>query len=105
MNGVAGLNGTAGRLPLLAEPAVQQLADANLEVKEKFQEFVAGTFYSQMLKSLHKTHDKPAYFHGGQTEEIFQSHLDQQVASDLAKNNGAGFSDSLFEAFLHQPPK
>lgn len=105
MNAVTGLSGTAGRLPLPIEPAVRQPANANLQVKEKFQEFVAGTFYTQMLKALHKTHDKPAYFHGGQTEEIFQSHLDQQVATDLAKNNGAAFSDSLFNAFLHQPPK
>ena len=70
--------------------------------KEAFQDFVAGTFYKQMLKSLRASHGKPAYFHGGQAEEMFQSQLDQQVAEDLAHRNGAAFSEPLLAPFLSQ---
>lgn len=74
----------------------------NLTAREAFQDFVAGTFYQQMLKSLHATHGKPAYFHGGQAEEMFQSQMDQQVASDLAKSHGSVLSDKLYEVFARQ---
>ena len=39
-----------------------------LEVREKFQDFTAGTFYKTMLKALRSAQQKPAYFHGGQAE-------------------------------------
>ena len=76
--------------------------DRQLQLEETFQDFVAGTFYKQMLKSLRKTHGQPAYFHGGQAEEIFQSQLDQQVAENLARNHGAAFADPMFQAFSRQ---
>ncbi len=79
------------------EPSLQ-----NLQVEQAFQDFVAGTFYKQMLDSLHKTHDKAAYFHGGSAEELFQGQLDQQIAEDLARDNGAQFSKKLFEQFQQQ---
>lgn len=73
--------------------------ESQLSTKEAFQDFVAGTFYKQMLKSLRKAHDKAPYFHGGQAEEIFQGQLDQQIAEDLAKSEGAAFSDALYRVF------
>ncbi len=51
-----------------------------------FQDFAAGTFYKEMLKSLRKMHSKPAYFYGGHAEDIFQGQMDQQVAEDMAHN-------------------
>ncbi len=77
-------------------------AQDQLEVREAFQDFVAGTFYKEMLKALRSTQQKPAYFHGGQAEEIFQGQLDQQVAEDLAKGHGANLADPLFKAFSQQ---
>jgi Rod binding domain-containing protein len=71
------------------------------DLKTNFQDFVAGTFYKEMLKSLHKMHGKPAYLDGGQAEKIFQGQLDQQMAEDLARSHGSQFSDGLYEAFLH----
>lgn len=73
--------------------------ESQLTTKEAFQDFVAGTFYKQMLKSLRKTHDKAPYFHGGQAEEVFQGQLDQQIAEDLARSEGAPFSDALYRVF------
>jgi peptidoglycan hydrolase FlgJ len=89
--------------PLLSD--MQSLHDSaaapsanNLEVREAFQDFVAGTFYKQLFKSLRSTQQKSAYLHGGPAEDIFQSQMDQQVAEDLARTHGAGFSETLFEA-------
>jgi Rod binding domain-containing protein len=85
---------TGPRPPKLSQP----------DARETFQDFVAGTFYKQMLKALRKTHDKPAYFHGGQAEEAFRGQLDQQIAEDLARTTGAAFSDELFTAFIRNSP-
>jgi Rod binding domain-containing protein len=71
------------------------------DLKSNFQDFVAGTFYKEMLKSLNKMHGKPAYLDGGQAEKIFRGQLDQQMAEDLAKTHGSQFSDSLFQDFLN----
>ena len=73
-----------------------------LKTREAFQDFVAGTFYKQMLKSLRQTLGKPAYLHGGQAEESFQAQLDQQVAEDLASSRGGAFADDLFDAFMRR---
>jgi flagellar protein FlgJ len=69
------------------------------ELRGAFQDFVAGTFYQQMLRTLRKTQGQPAYFHGGQAEQIFQSQLDQQIAEDLARDHGAAFAEPLFNSF------
>ena len=86
----------------LAGRATQTLSQKEMEVREKFQDFVAGTFFKQMFKALRKSQGQPAYFHGGQAEEMFQSQLDQQVAEDVARTHGAPLSDSLFEAYLQK---
>lgn len=83
--------------PLSAVPK-----DQHAEVREKFQDFMAGTFYAQMVKSLRAGQGKPAYFHGGQAEEIFQSQLDQIVSENLAKSHGEEFAEPLYRAYLQQ---
>jgi Rod binding domain-containing protein len=87
---------------LAADRAVRNPPEQNSEVRQAFQDFVAGTIYKQMFKALRKTHGKPAYFHGGPAEDIFQSQLDQQVAEDLAREKGASFAEGLYEAFSRQ---
>jgi Rod binding domain-containing protein len=66
-------------------------------LQEAFDQSVGSTFFRQMLKSLRSSSGKPAYFHGGQAEEIFQSQLDEILISDMAKANGNGFSAELFQ--------
>ncbi len=75
--------------------------DGKSDLQTNFQDFVAGTFYKEMLKSLNKMHGKPAYFDGGQAEKMFQGQLDQQMAENLARSHGGQFSDGLYQAFLH----
>ena len=67
--------------------------------KDAFQDFVAGTFYKMMLKSLRSTEQKNPYFDGGYAEEVFKGQLDQQIAEDLAKEHGDVFSDKLFQVY------
>ncbi|QDT77417.1 rod-binding protein [Gimesia maris] len=85
-----------------APAELNQPGQNSSELKEKFQEFVAGTFYQQMFKAMRSAQGKPAYFHGGQAEEMFQSQLDQQISQDLAKKDGGSFSDALFSSFSRQ---
>ena len=71
----------------------------NEKLRDAFQSFVGETLFSQMLKSARKTQNKPAYFHGGRAEEMFQQQLDQVLAEKIAKSDGASYSDAMFELF------
>ncbi len=73
-----------------------------LQVREKFQDFAAGTFYKEMLKSLRSGQKHSKYFYGGQAEEIFRGQLDQQIAEDMARQHGGAFASPLFEAYSRQ---
>jgi hypothetical protein len=64
---------------------------------EAFDDFVGDTFFRQMLKSLRSTTGKPAYFHGGQAEEIFQSQMDELLIENLTKATRDSFSGDLFK--------
>jgi Rod binding domain-containing protein len=102
MNSVSSVQLSSSTVNVLGQNNIRRPTDEQLLLKEKFQDFVAGTFYTQMLKALHSTHGKAAYFHGGQAEEIFQSQMDQQVAENLARNHGEAFADQLFTVFKNK---
>ncbi|QDV48977.1 rod-binding protein [Gimesia fumaroli] len=107
MTPLSGIQPSLNQTTLLSEAAnaPKGLGQANQnssELKETFQDFVAGTFYKQMFKAFRSAQNKPAYFHGGQAEEMFQAQLDQQISEDLAKGQGGAFSDTLFSAFSRQ---
>jgi peptidoglycan hydrolase FlgJ len=72
------------------------------ELHKAFQTFVAGTFYKQMLKSLRKMEKKPAYFYGGQAEEIFRGQMDQEVSESLAKRQGDALVGTLYQSFAQR---
>lgn len=71
----------------------------NAELREQFDSFVGETLFGQLLKSMRKTVGKPAYFHGGRTEEIFQQQLDQVLAEKITESSAATFTDPMFELF------
>ncbi len=73
-----------------------------LEVREKFQDFAAGTFYKEMLKALRSGQKPSKYFNGGQAEKIFRGQFDQQIAEEMAHQHGAAFANPLFEAYSRQ---
>ena|SRR5579872_2537638 len=95
----ANMSGTQNTATRLLAQSIDHGAKG--DAKSTFQDFAGGTFYKEMLKSLHKTHGKPAYFHGGQAEKIFQGQLDQQIGEDLAHSHGSQFTDSLYHAFAN----
>ncbi len=50
-----------------------------------------------MLKAMRSTVGKPAYFHGGRAEEVFQGQLDQTMAEHLTKASASKFAEPMFE--------
>ena len=69
------------------------------QLRKTFDSFVGETFYGQMLKSMRKSVDKPAYFHGGRAEEIFTQQLDQVLTKKLSESSGNHLSDSMYALF------
>ncbi|MCC6123433.1 MAG: rod-binding protein [Pirellulales bacterium] len=72
------------------------------ELRQAFDSFVGETFFGQMLKAMRKSVGKPAYFHGGRGEEIFQEMLDQTLAEDIARASADQFTGPMFELFTMQ---
>lgn len=91
-------------LPLVQQPRAPAVnaAAAAPEVRKAFQQFVGETFYGQMLSAMRKTVGKPAYFHGGRAEEVFQGQLDQMLGERLAEATAADFADPMFQLFALQ---
>ena len=69
------------------------------ELREAFGSFVGQTLFGQLLAAMRKTVGKPAYFHGGRAEEIFQQQLDQVLAEKISDASVEKFSDPMFELF------
>ena len=71
--------------------------DKSAELREKFTQFVGEAFFGQMIKAMRATVGKPAYFHGGRGEEVFQSQLDQKMAEHLTETSASRFAEPMFE--------
>jgi Rod binding domain-containing protein len=67
------------------------------QLREHFTQFVGEAFFGQMLKAMRATVGKPAYFHGGRAEEVFQGQLDQQLAQHLTETSAERFAEPMFE--------
>lgn len=107
MNALASL----GAAPMFAPPPAaaspsaartESLHSENPELKKAFTDFVGQTFYSQMLQSLRSTVEKPAYFHGGRAEEMFQGQMDQILSERLAETSADHFAGPMFDLFRLQ---
>jgi Rod binding domain-containing protein len=84
--------------PAAAKPPPPASHD-DARLRKAFNSFVGQVFFGQMLKAMRKTLGKPAYFHGGQAEEIFQQQLDQVLGEKLAEASGSKLSDPMLELF------
>lgn len=67
--------------------------------REAFRDFVGQTLFGQMLSSMRSTVGKPAYFHGGRTEEIFQQQMDQVLVEDITEASADTIADPMYELF------
>jgi hypothetical protein len=89
----------------LPGPGPSQAApDSNddTEKRKAFQSFVGQTLFGQLLQAMRKTVGKPAYFHGGRTEEIFQQQLDQVLAEKIAETSARRVAEPMYELFTMQ---
>ena len=87
------------------QSAVESLNSApRPELKEAFSDFVGQTFFGQLIASMRKTVDKPAYFHGGRAEEVFQGQLDQMLAERVSDVSREQFAEPMYELFMMQRP-
>ena len=82
----------------------QQINDAK-ELKETFNTFVGESYFGQLLKSMQSTVGKPAYFHGGQAEEVFRGQLNQQMAQDMTAASADQIADPMFRQQFPQQAK
>jgi flagellar protein FlgJ len=72
------------------------------KTRAAFTDFVGQTMFGQALSSMRKTLDKPAYFHGGRAEEVFQGQLDQMLAEELTESSADTFAGPMFDMFMLQ---
>lgn len=70
--------------------------------REAFQDFVGQTLFGQMLQSMRSTVGKPAYFHGGRGEEVFQKQLDQLLVENISDASASKLSDPMYDLFRLQ---
>ncbi len=80
--------------------------DANAAVKQDgkdlktwFDRAIGETFFSQLIAQMRKTVSKPAYFHGGRGEEVFQGQLDQLLTERMTEASAEDFTGPMFELF------
>jgi peptidoglycan hydrolase FlgJ len=83
---------------------LQQTTDTTSEdpLKDAFRDFVGQTMFGQMLKSMRTTVGKPAYFHGGRGEEVFQEQLDQLLVEKISDSSASTVADPMYELFQLQ---
>jgi peptidoglycan hydrolase FlgJ len=84
-------------MPSIQSSASSSTRDQSSELRTHFTQFVGETFYGQMIKAMRSTVAKPAYFHGGRGEEVFQSQLDQTLAEHMTAATADRFADPLFD--------
>lgn len=86
--------------PLMSGSLGQESGEqASEELKDVFTEFVGQTLFGSMLASMRQTVGKPAYFHGGRTEEVFQKQLDQKIVEQLTEASAESIAEPMFELF------
>jgi peptidoglycan hydrolase FlgJ len=70
------------------------------ELRQAFDDFVGQTFFGELIKQMRATVDKPAFFHGGMGEDIFQSQLDQILVERISDASAATFSDPMYQLMM-----
>lgn len=81
-------------------PAPKRCGKDSPELREAFQDFVGQSFFSQVLSEMRKSVGKPAYFHGGMGEEMFQQQLDQILVERMSEASSEQFSQPMYDLFM-----
>ncbi len=72
------------------------------ELRKNFTQFVGETLFGSMLASMRKSVGKPAYMHGGRTEEVFQKQLDQAIVEELTESSAESIANPMYDLFQLQ---
>src|SRR5437867_1944487 len=70
------------------------------EMHKAFTDFVGQTFFGELVKQMRATVKKPAFFHGGMGEDIFQTQLDQILVERISETSAATFSDPMYQLLM-----
>ncbi len=70
------------------------------ELKKAFTDFAGQTFFGELVKQMRATLHKPAFFHGGMGEDIFQTQLDQIMVERMSETSAKSFSDPMYELLM-----
>ncbi|MCC9642543.1 rod-binding protein [Rhodopirellula sp. JC740] len=86
---------------------LSQASDAETDageepLKEAFSEFVGQTLFGSLLSTMRQSVGKPAYFHGGRTEEVFQQQMDQHLVESISEASAETVAEPMFELFQMQ---
>lgn len=98
-------NGSGTEEPSFPDTLAGLSADTKLDkepLREAFHDFVGQTLFGQMLSSMRSTVGKPAYFHGGRGEEVFQQQLDELLVEKISDASASSVADPMFELFQMQ---
>ncbi len=90
--------GSRPSVPVPSPKAVDPAAQREV-LRQTFESTIGQTLFGQMLKSMRKSQGKPAYFHGGRGEEVFQQQLDQVLAEKMSQASASSFVGPMFELF------
>jgi hypothetical protein len=85
-----------------ATGVVEKTAPDESQLRETFGQFVGEAFFGQLMKAMRSNVGKPAYFHGGHAEEVFQGQLDQVLAEKISAASADRFAGPMFELFQLQ---
>ena len=93
------VNAAAAVQSLTPQAAPPPPSAEDKKLRETFDSVVGQTLFGQMLRSMRKTVGKPAYFHGGRAEKVFQQQLDQVLAEKISQASAARFAEPMYELF------
>jgi Rod binding protein. len=97
---LAGMGGAVRPSAASPQPAASAAKAASPQFREAFTDFVGQTFFGELLKQMRASVDKPAFFHGGMGEDIFQSQLDQVLVERMTDASGSSFSGPMLELLM-----
>ncbi len=80
-------------------PLNSQTPAEKAELRKAFDDFVGQTFFGQLLQTMRKSVGKPAYFHGGRAEEVFQTQLDQVLVEEISAASADKLTGPMFDLF------
>ena len=97
-----GIDASPTKLPFELRQTSAQDAENSEPIREAFGDFVGQTLFGSMMSSMRKSLDKPAYFHGGRAEEVFQQQLDQTLVEEISDASADSFVNPMFDLFQLQ---